>query len=124
MKKHSLWIGDLLVWFLLTLIGFASHGELQAAAVPRMGATFFPLILSWFLLAPAYDLLLPPSSLTRPYLLKLTLTAISTVAIATLLRAAWLNSAALPLFALVMTLFGVAGMLLWRFVHFAVFRGR
>lgn len=124
MKKHSIWLGDLVVWFLLTLIGFASHRELQITAIPRMAATFFPLIIAWFPLAFSNGLLEPPSSLTFSYLLKLILTTISAVAVAILVRAAWLDSAAQPLFALVMMLFATTGILLWRFAHFALFRAR
>ncbi|MFN3742342.1 MAG: DUF3054 domain-containing protein [Anaerolineales bacterium] len=125
MRKHSIWIGDLVVWFLITLIGFASHGELQMTAIPRLAATFFPLIIAWFPLAFSNGLLEPPSSsLPFFYLLKLILTTISAVAVAILVRAAWLNSSALPLFALVMMLFATAGILLWRFAHFALFRAR
>lgn len=124
MKKHSLWIGDLLAWLFLTLIGFASHGEFQLAFLPRMMVTFIALAVAWLPLAFLNSLLTPPSSLAISYLLKLGVIVVYTVPLAIVLRAAWLNSAVTPLFALVMTLFSIIGILLWRITYFALFKGR
>ena len=56
MKKYILVLGDILAIALVTLIGFASHGEAGVAFLPRIGAAFFPLIIAWFILAPALGL--------------------------------------------------------------------
>lgn len=122
--KRSLWLGDLIAWLILTLIGFASHGELQPTAWPRMLATFLPLIIAWFPLAYLLDLLRPPSSLSLSYLLKLSVTVVYTVSLAVLLRAAWLNSAAVPIFALVLSLTSILGMIVWRLLYFVAFKSR
>ncbi len=122
--KSSLWIGDLIAWLILTLIGFASHGELQPAAWPRMLATFLPLLLAWFPLAHLLGVLRSPSSLSPSYLLKLSVTVIYAVSLAVILRAAWLHSVAVPLFALVLSLTSIAGMLFWRLLHFVAFKSR
>ena len=52
--KHTHWLilGDLLTIALVTLIGFATHGEADIALLPRMLTTFGPLALAWFLVAP------------------------------------------------------------------------
>ncbi len=43
--------GDILVLALVTLFGFASHGELASSGV-RYLATFIPLVVAWLLVAP------------------------------------------------------------------------
>ena len=53
MKKSVLILGDLLAITLVTLIGFAAHGEADMSFLPRMAVVYFPLSISWFLLAPA-----------------------------------------------------------------------
>ncbi len=122
--KRNLWIGDLIAWLFMTLIGFASHGELQLAFWPRMLATFIPLIIAWFPLAYLLGLLRPPSSLSFSYLLKLSVTVIYASSLAVLLRAAWLHNAAVPVFALVLSLTSIVGMLFWRLLHFVAFKSR
>ena len=53
MKKYILVLGDILAILTVTIIGFASHGEGGVSFLPRMAAAFFPLLIGWFLLAPA-----------------------------------------------------------------------
>ena len=52
MNKLFLILGDLLAIAVITVIGFASHGETDTSFLPRMAATFVPMAVSWFLLAP------------------------------------------------------------------------
>jgi hypothetical protein len=116
MKRFRLWIGDLLAWFVLTLLGFASHGELSFSAAPRMLATFIPLLVAWYPLALLLDLLARPR-FSLAYLLRLNLAIIYTVSLAVLLRAAWLRSAVPPIFAFVLSLTSMAGITFWRFLY-------
>ncbi|MBI3738930.1 MAG: hypothetical protein HY258_07780, partial [Chloroflexi bacterium] len=51
-SKYILIFGDILAIAVVTIIGFATHGETNASFLPRMAAAFFPLCVSWFLLAP------------------------------------------------------------------------
>jgi hypothetical protein len=49
--------GDFIVLALVTLLGFATHGEAGSAGT-RMLTTFVPLVVSWLMIAPflgAYD---------------------------------------------------------------------
>ena len=52
MKNKILFLGDILVLLIVTLIGFATHGEMGLSFLPRMAATFIPLCVSWFVVAP------------------------------------------------------------------------
>ena len=57
-KLIILVLGDIVTLGVVTLYGFASHGELGTAGW-RMLTTFAPLLLAWLLVAPflgAYDL--------------------------------------------------------------------
>jgi hypothetical protein len=50
-------LGDVVVFALVTLAGFATHGEASSGGM-RMLTTFVPLLLSWLMVAPflgAYD---------------------------------------------------------------------
>ena len=44
-KTSILIIGDILSIAVLTVIGFATHGEVGTSFISRMGTTFFPLSL-------------------------------------------------------------------------------
>jgi hypothetical protein len=116
MKKaiRPLLLGDVVTLAAATLIGFATHGELQASFLLRMLTTFLPLLAGWFLIAPWLGLFSPdvardPRQLWRPPLAMLLGAPITGV-----LRGALLGSAVLPLFVLILG--GSAGLilLLWR----------
>jgi hypothetical protein len=105
-------LGDLLVLFLVTLTGFATHGE--ANAFPRMMTTFLPLCLGWGLAASLLDLyrvdqVFEARSLWRP-----AAAALLGIPLATWLRAAWLNSVVIPIFVLVMVGMVAIFMTIWR----------
>ncbi|GAB4480426.1 MAG: hypothetical protein OHK0031_01580 [Anaerolineales bacterium] len=107
-------VGDTLTLAALTLIGFATHGENGLALLPRMAATFFPLLMGWFLAAPAlgaYDAARAADfrALWRPLL-----AMILAGPLAVLLRALWLNGVVIPIFGLVLTGSGLLAMALWR----------
>ena len=114
MNKTSLILGDLLSIALITLIGFATHGEADVSFLPRMAAFYFPLSLSWFLLAPALGLFQhgitsDPRQLWRP-----ALAAIFAAPLAAVLRGFLLNAPIIPVFAAVLAGTSALGMLLWR----------
>lgn len=52
MNRSILIIGDILALAVITVVGFATHGETDISFLPRMGTTFLPLAVSWFLIAP------------------------------------------------------------------------
>ncbi len=57
--KWTLILGDTLALAIVTVIGFASHGETDIAFAPRMFTTYIPLLVSWFLIAPWLGLFNP-----------------------------------------------------------------
>ena len=113
-SKPILITGDIIVLAVITIIGFASHGETDLSLLPRMLTTFIPLVVSWFLIAPWLGLfdeqiISEPKQLWRPPLAML-LAAPMTV----ILRATMLNTVALPLFTLILGGSAAIGVLLWR----------
>ncbi len=114
MGRFWLVLGDSLSIATLTIIGFATHGELQASFLARMFTTFLPLLAGWFLIAPWLGLFRPeitkePRQLWRP-LLAMLLAA----PIAATLRAVMLNTVVLPLFVGILGATCAFGIFLWR----------
>jgi hypothetical protein len=107
-------VGDIFAIFIVTLIGFATHGELGVSFVPRMAAMFFPLLFAWFLLSPVLglfqrDTTSNPSQLWRP-----ALAMVFAAPLAAVLRGFLLNAPILPIFAAVLAATSALGMFLWR----------
>lgn len=124
--KNIYWLilGDILVLAVVTIIGFATHGEAGVALVPRMLTTFVPLIIGWFLLAPFLGLFDPmvisnPRQLWRPFLVMVFAGPLSA-----LLRAFSLNTVVIPIFGVVLSSSAGLGMLLWRTLYWWLQRKR
>jgi hypothetical protein len=114
MKKYILIPGDVLAIAIVTVIGFATHGEVAAAFLPRMAALFFPLILAWFLLAPALgvfqqETVANPKQLWRP-----AWAGLFAGPLAVVLRGFLLNMPIIPIFAAILAGTFALGMVLWR----------
>jgi len=122
MKKSILVIGDSLAITMTTLIGFATHGELKSEFLVRMVAAIVPLIFTWFLLAPWFGLFQleitsNPKQLWRPVL-----AMIFAAPLAVVFRGLILNSAILPIFAIVLGATSALGMVIWRTLYFLLNR--
>ena len=119
MTKAS-WIlhtGDILAIAIVILIGFATHGETALSFLPRMGAIFIPLIISWFLLAPWFGLFQQEiishlNQLWRPAFAILFAAPLTAV-----LRGLILNAPILPIFVVVLSGTLALGMTLWRAIY-------
>ncbi|GAB4486751.1 MAG: hypothetical protein Fur0016_16570 [Anaerolineales bacterium] len=114
-KQIPLLFGDLLAIALLTVIGFATHGETDLSLLPRMLTTFGPLALGWLLVAPFLGLFQPgiisnPRQWWRPFL-----AMVFAGPLAALLRAFLLNTVVIPIFAVVLSGSAGLGMVVWRF---------
>ena len=114
MNKSILVIGDLLAIALLTLIGFATHGEADLAFAPRMAALYFPLSVSWFLLAPALGLFRPDLSSDPKQLWRPALAMLFAAPLAAVFRGFLLNAPIIPIFAAVLAATSALGMVIWR----------
>jgi hypothetical protein len=122
-SKWTLVVGDILALAIITVIGFASHGETDLSFLPRMMTTFIPLVISWFLIAPWPGLFnikitSDPKQLWRPPLAMLLAAPMTAI-----LRAAMLNAVALPLFTFILGGSAALGMLIWRGVYYLWKRG-
>jgi hypothetical protein len=119
-KKTNLILGDILTIAIVTLIGFATHDEIDFPHITRMGTTFFPLLLSWFIAATWLDLF-DERIISNPQLFWRILVAMLLAApLAVILRAALLHSVAMPLFALILGSTAALGMLTWRGIFFLI----
>jgi hypothetical protein len=121
-KKQLLIAGDLLALAVVTVIGFATHGETGVCFLPRMLAAFIPLTVAWFLLAPWFGLFQQeitsnPSLLWRPVLAML-----FAGPFAVILRGLILNAPIIPIFGVVLSATSAFGMLVWRGIYFLMNR--
>jgi hypothetical protein len=117
-KRISLILGDILALAIITIIGFATHGETDLSFLPRMLTTFIPLVAGWFLVAPwlrLFDVQITssPKQLWRPPLAMFLAAPMTAI-----LRAAMLNAVAVPLFTFILGSSAALGMLLWRLVWY------
>lgn len=117
MNIYVLILGDLLAVALVTIAGFATHGETELSFLPRVAAFFFPLVIAWFLLAPALGLfqeevVSSPRQLWRPVL-----GMAFAAPFAALLRGLILNTPIIPIFGMVLILTSALGMLIWRGIY-------
>jgi hypothetical protein len=115
--NNNLILGDILAIALVTIIGFATHGEADISFLPRMAAAFFPTTMAWFLLAPWFGLFQhevasDPRQLWRPVL-----AMFFAAPLAAVLRGLILNAAIVPVFALVLGSTSAFGMVVWRAIH-------
>ena len=112
--KSILILGDIITLAILTIIGFATHSETGLSFLSRMAATFVPMAFGWFVLGPWLGMF-DDAVVTAPKnLLRIPLAMLFVTPLAVILRAAWLNSAGLPIFALALGGANTIGMLVWR----------
>ena len=117
MNRSILILGDTLAIALLTLIGFATHGEADVSFAPRMAVLFFPLTISWFLLAPALGLFKPEITSSTRELWRPALAMIFASSLAVVLRGFLLNAPIIPIFAAVLAGVSALGMVIWRALY-------
>ncbi|RME86608.1 MAG: DUF3054 domain-containing protein [Anaerolineae bacterium] len=113
--KAALILGDVIAIAIVTVIGFASHGELGSASLWRLAATFFPLTLSWFLVAPWLGLFDPRTTAQARLLWRPAWAMLLAAPLAAFLRSLMLGGLpVLPLFVAVLGATSALGMSLWR----------
>jgi hypothetical protein len=116
-KTRLLWfviLLDIVVYLLVTLIGFTSHDGLLQAPLLRMLATFIPFTIGWFIAAPWLGLFRFEIIRERRYLPRVLMAVVLAAPLGATLRGFWLGSPILPAFVLVMAAVSGLAMLLWR----------
>jgi hypothetical protein len=121
-NRSILILGDILAIGLITLIGFATHGETDLSFLPRMAATFFPLVIGWFLLAPRLGLFHDEVIHNARQLWRPALAALFAAPLAAVLRGLMLNAPIIPIFAIVLGVASALGMVIWRALYFLLDR--
>ena len=116
-KKNILIIGDILEIAILTFIGFATHGEADVSFIPRMAASFFPLLIGWFFIAPWLGLFDEEVTSKFKLLWRVLLAMLFVAPFAAVLRSALLYGAVQPLFVLVLGSTNALGILIWRGIY-------
>jgi hypothetical protein len=117
MKKSILVLGDLLAFLIITLIGFATHGEANVSFLPRMAAIFFPLVIAWFLLSPFLGLFKQEVAHNSRNLWRPALAMIFAAPFAAVLRGLLLNAPIIPIFAVVLSATSAFGIFVWRALY-------
>jgi len=117
MKNRILILGDTLTLIIVTLIGFATHGETSNSFFPHMVTTFIPLFIGWLLLAPWFglfniEIISNPKQLWRP-----ALTMLFAGPLAVVLRGLILNAPIILIFAVVLSATSALGMMIWRTLY-------
>jgi Protein of unknown function (DUF3054) len=115
--------GDVLVLFLVTILGFATHGELGSSGL-RLLTTFVPLVVAWLLVAPhlgVFDLEKSrrPDQLWRPFW-----AMVLAGPWAAWLRGALLNAPVVPIFVVVLGGICALALLAWRLLYWAFYARR
>jgi hypothetical protein len=108
-------VGDLAVMALITVAGFARHGELSGAGL-RLFSTFIPLCAAWVLVAPWLGVYEAARAADWRQVWRPLLAAFLAAPMAGLLRGLWLGEAVMPIFVLVIAAFSGLGILAWRMV--------
>ena len=122
MNKKFLIFGDTLALLVLTVIGFASHGETDASYLPRAAAMFGPYLAGWFALAPAMGLFDADHVRSARQLWRPALTGFFAGQLASVLRGLILQSDVSPVFALVIGVSAAVGMITWRWIALRLVR--
>jgi hypothetical protein len=114
--------GDLAVYLVATLVGFASHQELRWSAVGRMGATWIPVSMAWLVAAFGLGLLDPDRLVKGPRLGRVLAGALLAAGVGAWLRSLWLGGSLVGIFVLVMAAVTGGSLVAWRWAFSFVSR--
>ena len=109
-------LGDIFAIALVTIIGFATHGEADTSFLPRMAVAFFPLMFAWFLLSPWFGLFDHKIAADLRQVWRPALVMLFAAPLAVVLRGLLLNAAIIPIFAVVLGATSALGMVIWRII--------
>ncbi len=121
-KKTILILGDIISLAILTVIGFATHGETGFSFLPRMGVIWLPMLFGWFVLSPWFGLSDEQVIISPRNLWRIILVMLFVAPLAATIRAALLGAAMLPLFPLILGGSNAIGMMVWRWIYIFIAR--
>lgn len=105
-------IGDIVCALIITMIGFVTHyGQVVGW---RWLASFIPVCIGWLAMAPWLGVYQKPRDMKPSHAWRVALAALLSAPLAAVIRGAWLNTAVLPMFVLVLGLTNALGFVLWR----------
>ena len=118
LRRHQLILalGDALALFITVLLGFQSH-QTEAVFWQRFSFTFFPWLAGWFLAAPLVGLYEVPQKNWLGQSGRVLYALVLASPLAAILRGAWLDMPALPLFALIMGASSAVALVVWRLLY-------
>ncbi len=111
----ALLTGDTITLAIVTVAGFATHGEAATAGL-RMATTFVPLLVAWLLAAAPLELLSREAAARRPSLLYLLWAGVLAAPLAAWLRALWVGHPVIPIFVAVLGGVGAPSLIVWRYL--------
>lgn len=106
----------------VTLIGFATHGAAELSFLPRIAAVYFPLSVSWFLLASPLRLFKREIASNLRELWRPAFAMLFAASFAAVLRGLILDSSIIPIFAVILSATSALGMFLWRSLYLLLIR--
>lgn len=112
--------GDLLTLAMVTIYGFASHGEVETAGA-RMLTTFLPLLISWLLVAPFLGVYDPRRAADWRQLWRPFWAMIVAAPLAAWMRGMLLNRPIIPIFVVVIGGVSATGLLIWRSLYWLLY---
>ncbi len=113
--KRVLWMGDAVILFFITYLGFVTHGT--QSHLGRWLLTSAVTTAVWYLAATPVGLMEPASALQKRWWLWVVWATFLSVPLALAIRALLLRQAIAPLFPFAAAGFNALAMLLWRGVY-------
>jgi hypothetical protein len=116
LQLFILLLGDILILLLVTITGFATHGEIESGWW-RMVSTFIPLLVAWLFVAPVLqsfklEFTKQAKQLWRPFY-----AMVLAAPLAAWIRGMWLGRAIIPIFVLALGGFSALAILAWRSLY-------
>lgn len=124
MKNNILILGDILALAVVTLIGFATHGETSLSFLPRFLAIYLPLSVAWILLAAPLRLFQPETVSNLKQLWRVPLVMLFAAPLAVIVRSSILQTDIVPIFILALGSTSALGMMIWRVINFLLIHKR